>query len=1235
MLPFTDILLFPMIAASLGRLFEVGFNLGILTYIQQNQLNYHFLHLYKSDLKLLRFPQIHQRIVDLENLIDTKDRKIVEKWCLYFLQKGFLSGLSFFREYLESFNCNFKKLEIIYYQCNFCQDNSFGINPQDERETFTELLSQLGDIQVDISRYKQQGEFLKADTLILLRYGTRKRQKFRILCADLSVFSVKKTEDIQDLENVEVLRKILIREIKYLRSKSVFAGLSIDTGNNLGITFSEDLNRYFTAFKREDKESSKLIQAGSYAYSFYQFLKHQKILQDTDEITLNVMGYTDRGVSAMSVQPENIDILKTCQYIYQKHYKEQTIAEMRSQILGIIQNNAAKSFTDGKKMLKSLLEITPGTSNKIIHQEKIKEFYSSIQTVSPAIMEQLGLSGTMTFRDAHASLIRNALKNSAPYLFLTGNPGIGKTTAIIEYLKQNFADGFLFFYVSPRTQVNLDVIQKFKDNPTPNSEGLFCINTNANLIQSYGGRSTVQFYSVPYRDNFTEKIVHFVNFNTQEERLPRLRKSLQQRMEDIIEYRNQPGIGVLNSLSEAIATLIEGKISQNIVATTSIQSLKKTANSQDTLSHLDKIFRSVYNTKEGRVIPSKMRELAQRFKQIIIMIDEITGDDSGVEFLERVSQILEKYHLNNPDYGINTKIIVADASIVEQNVIEQHLSQSKPEPDKIFYRRATQTSLPLLQKKFTFRNQPAILIDANSYPASSLNLTYKIFFNSRIFSVDESGVSSDSSDEQIFQNTNYLIKSVQGEIAADIHNFLANPDGGQMLVYIQNKQRLTELIYRLKAERENFEELTDYLTIHASISDNQKQNIQTYKDEVKVIFMTASASRGLSFPKTKHILVDIPQFEIEQNLMEIIQVIYRGRGSYQENGSEKTLDNTDKNIIFYVSEQAIYYPDDELQFSLKESLLNLVNLLLILKTAIMTRIFGQGKLGHQDLMMIPIGGKSVFSANENFSSRLAKLIKELQQEYSRNPSDRLLQELSLYLQKLFSKLKINLKDLDGSSESTPLSYLAIEEFANKFLKSVNAGLDQLLNFPPLNLSHICGSLLIVPVANKSVQETYEFTLMQEFNPETVEQIRTKLFKIMGNKNYSNNLRAATSVAIELLDNLLKNSGKRSQWLEQNSKHFDRYYAIPLFTYITHTVMQEHFSSYSEQLGQSFREILSSYVRALFPINNTLPIGINYENFPFILFTSYSLGEIRDRLFTDKQLLTSNEFNILNLILSQE
>ncbi len=73
-----------------------------------------------------------------------------------------------------------------------------------------------------------------------------------------------------------------------------------------------------------------------------------------------------------------------------------------------------------------------------------------------------------------------------------------------------------------------------------------------------------------------------------------------------------------------------------------------------------------------------MQEISSRIKHIFIMIDEITGDDGGVEFLTGITKIITKYDLHNPQHGFNTKIIVADASIVDPDVITQHLKDTSP-----------------------------------------------------------------------------------------------------------------------------------------------------------------------------------------------------------------------------------------------------------------------------------------------------------------------------------------------------------------------------------------------------------------------------------------------------------------------------------------------------------------------------------------------------------------------------
>ncbi|MBD2181202.1 helicase C-terminal domain-containing protein [Aerosakkonema funiforme] len=1220
-----------MIAANLGRLFEVGFNTGILAGIQHHQIEHNFGNLYQRDLQHLQFPKMLQRILSEEQVISQKDIQIIEKWCLYLLQKGFLSGLNFFGEYIKSTRWNNTKrspIEILYYQCSFGDANSIKTYPKSEEQEYTDLLSQFGNyININnlkryIDRYKQKGEFLKADTLMLLRY----KQEFRILAIDLSIFSVKSAKDLLDFEDKDMQnqRRLLLREISYLRSKSVFSKLRIDTGatDKLGFDFGENLTRYFTAFKREDKESAKLIQAGSYARSFYEFLCQTDILNERVSVVFNVVGYSDRGIGAMSLRPENLDVLRTCSQIYRNEPREQEIDRARNEVLNLIQLNAGRSFQDGRNFVKQLLEIPSDTTTIIPHTEKIDNF-----------------SSTLELREPHAKLIKNALNSDRTYLFLTGNPGIGKTTAIVEFLKERKHEGFLFFYVSPRKQVNLDIIEKFKDAETGNlDDEIFCMNTNSQLIADNFPPCVVNYYSNKGRGNFMQKAVNFIDASQEIQRQPSRQQALERRTEDEIVATNRKCEGVLSCLCEAIHTAIECEISNNIVATACIQSLRITANGKNTLEYFENIFKSARNTRDGNVIPAEMRRISARIKHLFIMIDEITGDDSGVEFLNGISRILSNYKLSDSENGFNTKVIVADASIVDANVIQQHLSEPSPEPDKIFFRRASsQANEPLWSQEFEFKEKPALIINANSYPASSLTVTYKVFVESVKF------------DEDTFaEKRDNLKNTVRSQIVDDINALWKQPDTGQILVYIQDKRKLQELIEKIQKQRGEFVKNKDYLEIHANLSDRDKQEIHQFKNRVKVIFMTSSASRGLSFPKAKHILVEIPRFRVESNLMEIIQVIYRGRGSYIENGAEKTLDDREKELIFYLCDRAIYSADDK-QLSLRESVINLLNILLIIKTCVMTRIKGYGQLGRSNFLMIPIGGKSVSSAGQTFSGQMANLIKDLKNEHRRLPSHKLLQEVYTSLEQLLSRAEFVLNSRNPVSPRTrnPVSwrnrvsagsenypYLELREVFNaKFSDLIAKGFDNLLNFGNIQHGHINGSLLVVPIAEEKLEETYEMRLM-EIATHATKELVNKMLEIHRSSDYPERLRSAIKNAIELVDKV-RDYRDKTQFLAQNSQRLDQYYALPLFTFISGEAMSKYFADDPEEAeDERFRDILATYIHHLYPADKTLPIGHKYRDFPFVVFRSYSLEEMREKIFTDKYLLTSNELNVLNLILSQ-
>ncbi len=195
-----------MVATELGRLFEVGFNAGVLTYIQQNQdkIEHKFGDLYRQDLRQLCFSQMVEMIWHQEDVTSLRDRETVKKWLTFFVQKGFLAGLNFFQEYVGYLGKNQsskQKLEILYYQCNFYNENSLQTAPKEDIEIFRTQLSQFGDPTLTIGKYTETGEFLRADTLTLLRYG----KKTRILSVDLSVFSIRSIQQMIDADEIRTL----------------------------------------------------------------------------------------------------------------------------------------------------------------------------------------------------------------------------------------------------------------------------------------------------------------------------------------------------------------------------------------------------------------------------------------------------------------------------------------------------------------------------------------------------------------------------------------------------------------------------------------------------------------------------------------------------------------------------------------------------------------------------------------------------------------------------------------------------------------------------------------------------------------------------------------------------------------------------------------------------------------------------------------------------------------------
>ena len=197
------------------------------------------------------------------------------------------------------------------------------------------------------------------------------------------------------------------------------------------------------------------------------------------------------------------------------------------------------------------------------------------------------------------------------------------------------------------------------------------------------------------------------------------------------------------------------------------------------------------------------------------------------------------------------------------------------------------------------------------------------------------------------------------------------------------------------------------------------------------------------------------------------------------------------------------------------------------------------------------------------------------------------------------------------------------------MRCTHSNLSTLLDFPPLQTGYLAGSLLLVPLAKQRIEEVYRLTVDNQTL--TLAEI---LSELQQDNNLSNKIKPLIKETLQLIAEL-EQQQYRYQTLEQGSQYLDQYYAVPLFIFLVGDVFTVYFQNKEiEPEDQRFRQLLEFYVKSIFPVGQVTPIGFKYEKFPFLVFRSYSLKEMRTKSFSDRYLLNSKELNILNLILAQ-
>jgi hypothetical protein len=1308
-----------------GLVFELGVNIGILAGIQhltrQRKMFSQVHSLYFEELKKMNLSHLITRLrkkAIRNKVTDPTLLKKTDTFIEYLIFLGVHKGFNFMVEYCQSMSSQSRQEPtLLYYQCDLQQ-----LFHADEHTRYELVISKLDKMfkqldnqaKPDYQRYRQRGQFLNADIIMLFQLPN----KYRVLVIDVGLFSVADIAHVPDLHDVSIIKKRLISTYHYLCEKTAFEHLNIDS-DKAGIHFSSKLADYFEAFARDDKDSYKMIQAGGYAYSFVQCL--QKLPSERfneDNLEINAIGLTDRAFNATFITDKTD--LPILQQIYRESktrnfglkYSEKRLLSIQA-VFEEIYKNFTRTFKGGKfrhtDNLTAFVEqlktppLIENDVNQISYTETLQNFYSTADNVPAEILTEcfdnkqsqtssphsnesgLPLSNEstfqregkgmpklepQTFRDAHAQLINKAMYNNDLLLFLTGHPGIGKTTAIVDYIlkPEILSEGVLFFYFSPRIQVNRDIIEKFSyrenDKRVVKNDNLICIYSNNVLISNYGGCPVIKYVcntplppelKMPTAVGGKRSVLTLVA-DEENIRFQKWHRSHTQSSSDNkIEHSRDIPQGVLKTVCSAICTLrhhntynnLPNQIPKNIIATATIQSLKKTETS-NTAQHLKRIFAEAAQDKELRNFePEKLAQIAQKTRHLIFMVDEVIGDSGGTALLHELVKIATAAPLKLNQH-FKVKIIASDASIAGADVIKQHLSKHEPSPAKILYRQVDlqldtkPISIQPHKLKFQrFKSESATLINANTFPASELVLSYKITVEMATMSDSETVVTNDNS-----------ITQSQAWILRDILKLLCDTSqNGQIIVYIQDIKRLNQLINALKEKKSSlpegtFDEFKDYLQIHSNVPDETRKKIHAQKKGVKIIFMTSSASRGITFARVRHIFIEVPKFQLENNLMEIIQTVYRGRGG--ETADEWNLEKQTRWLTFYLHDVIYYAELAQRSERYQRGITGLMNMILLLRAALQTRMRGYGDIRYRHhFRIIPVGDKHLDSVGDSLLTSVARLLTQIRRE-TRLSLDNQKAGVAAYDNSL-AKLEFEIKNLFKRTQTRVFNenvkrktLSKLNTYYEHFAQCASKSFYEVLNHDFEPEYYIDGDLFTVPITESKEQINISRDIL---NTAQTERLVERILGHAKNSEYADSLKKELNNIAEEIKKLQHagNETRKSQGIYSQNTSGSQYLSIPLPVFFKPQIFKDFFRTgsetriYEEETTErdSFRDVLGYYLYELYQLNDKLPLDGGYETFPFLLFRCDNFITIRQQHFDRQYLFSSSTFNLINLILSQK
>lgn len=1269
-----------------GQTYEILVKRGVLGCLLDRKL-VDATHPVIKEWSQVRLSQVYGALTQQLQILDDTARQQTRLAAQHLALLGWGLGYTAMREHLNRLDTPLK-LGKLKLRALWCPLTLPGPHDQEAeklaaRNRFHELLELPGQPDPHLTA---KGQPANADFLLWLS-GTHPEDHILI-----QEYSYDMPARVGDFGDEDAHLDELLRYRRLVDSRGVFARVAAEVQDER-FELSDAIKTHLTALTADNKPFYKLCQGASYAESTAKLLAAHGLM--TKPCMARALSITPNGLESLAAKfvPDattdpRFALMEQLGEAYRRAKKlpdgdESGLTDEVQQVFNGMLRRLPPSLYDGLKPLKQLpkpgedftldfAEQVPKFSNPmdtftreealamVDESENLNRYFgqSSKDAVADALDELAKDASAITLRDVHAAAIVAGL-NAAKVgrinaIGLEANPGIGKTTAVMRYLSKQ-ETGYLFLYVSPRVVINRDVTEKLARRDGEQS-GILTVTTNAQLIASaerwhlnqvVAGLAERRHIDGAVVADGVAGLVHptgsmLVLTPEQEQEIEaahagsRLGKTTLSENEDLVQER--PLQGVLAGMAKTTRDLLElnPQVSR-VVLTAALQGFREKAGGNTTIEALSNLFKTKSN--QGQAALRERREFAQRRPLIVVMVDELAGDGAGAPFVHAVVQWLKREFIEPFDDTSLFKVVlvVSDASLGNEVVLSRYLNAGDRTPDKVLVSKSGGERcfrLAADKVKLGSGRLETLHVMTNSYPASELSIRYRV--NLTAVKVEERADGQQETPRKAIRRASEdaLLRNASVEVLKAL-----KAGALQVIYFAQDKQFLRALKKRLVEEAEVGLDDKNVQVLDSSVPGWLRKKLveEERRDTIRVFLMTSSGARGVSFPKTDWIIASVPRFNIEAALMEIAQLIYRGRGMYRDELTRKQVsgDSVPRHLVMLVDDFLVHEAEMDKRQWLRQST-DLLTLLVMLRSTIYTRITGDAGMKRQRIALVPVGAVGLEELMSLMSQYVVDFVREAD-TYVMGGGDRELSKMvgdaRANAVELFSLFRLHgtaKQGEDGFSFSRPGDATSV---LNAVALPVNSLVSVDESRPHLPNHVFCmGPLFLENWSHFDKRELFSFDGWETQTSQTQRRLFMQFREIDQSRAFPAALRIPASNLLRLLARDKPGAANEFTTIKE-LKSPNTWVAVPV-AYTQFMTSRDRLEDRRNHLVEPelWRDALG---RVLTGNGSVMPPIARYEEFPWVA----AVGQIDplrlDVVFDDRYFMASNELNLLNTILLAE